>query len=63
MAYEQFRIIVDLDNAAFRPEPVSELSLLLAQVAEQLTRGERLGSVRVSDGSIVGNFQIVGDCA
>jgi hypothetical protein len=61
MAREQFRIIVDLDSAAFRPEPLPELCLILAQVAERLGRGERMGSVRVSDGEIVGNFQLDGD--
>jgi hypothetical protein len=60
MAREQFRIIVDLDSAAFRPEPIPELRLILSQVAERLTRGERVGSLQTSDDAIVGNFQFDG---
>jgi hypothetical protein len=58
MAREQFRIIIDLDSAAFQPEPAPELCLILARIAKQLARGERVGSIRDTDGAIVGNFQV-----
>jgi hypothetical protein len=51
-----FTLTIDCDNAAFSPEPFSEVQRILTDAAERLGEGIGAGKCRDVNGNTVGEF-------
>lgn len=55
-----FQVLIELDNAAFDPEPANELARILEIIAERLRERtdspEGVGLVRDTNGNTVGRY-------
>jgi len=52
-------ISIAMDNAAFDPEPATELARILCDLAERVKRGDDQVNLRDANGNKVGEFKIV----
>lgn len=50
-----FVVLVEIDNAAFDPEPAVELARILRELADRVERGQPSGLLRDVNGNIVGS--------
>ena len=53
-----FTLTFSTSNAAFDPEPASEVARLLRQVAEKVEDGDKTGRVHDLNGNLVGAFTL-----
>lgn len=55
-----FKLTINMDNAAFEGGGAKELGRILAEVAQRVRRDEELdGKVRDINGNTVGKFEVV----
>lgn len=52
----RFTLTIDIDNAAFDPDPTAELARILRQTAARVEAGATNGAARDINGNRVGTF-------
>lgn len=54
----EFRVLINIDNAAFEDGRDAELARILREVADKLDDGVSAGNVRDYNGNTVGDFGV-----